>query len=42
MGEDTNADGLLEGEQTNTLVAAWYGPMGWISSLYLGTLAAGK
>ena len=42
IGEDKDKDGLLEGEQTNTLDAAWYGPMGWISSLYLGALAAGK
>ena len=40
--EDENRDGLLEGKQTNTLDAAWFGPMGWISSLYLGALAAGK
>lgn len=42
INEDKNQDGLLEGKQTNTLDAAWYGPMGWISSLYLGALAAGK
>jgi len=33
---------LLEGGQHNTLDASWYGIMGWISSLYLGALAAGK
>ncbi|MET2985598.1 GH116 family glycosyl-hydrolase [Aureibaculum conchae] len=42
IDEDKDKDGLLEGKQTNTLDAAWYGPMGWISSLYLGALAAGK
>ena len=42
ISEDKNKDGLLEGQQTNTLDAAWYGPMGWMSSLYLGALAAGK
>ncbi len=42
INEDKDKDGLLEGTQTNTLDAAWYGPMGWISSLYLGALAVGK
>ncbi|MDN5204272.1 GH116 family glycosyl hydrolase [Fulvivirgaceae bacterium BMA10] len=42
MSEDKDQDGLLEGQQKNTLDASWYGPMGWISSLYLGALAAGK
>ncbi len=42
ISEDKNRDGLLEGGQHNTLDASWYGPMGWISSLYIGALAAGK
>ena len=42
ISEDRDRDGLLEGGQHNTLDASWYGPMGWISSLYLGALAAGK
>ena len=42
MNEDKDKDGLLEGGQSNTLDAAWYGPMGWISSLYIGALAVGK
>ena len=42
INEDKDRDGLLEGKQTNTLDASWYGPMGWISSLYLGALAVGK
>jgi uncharacterized protein (DUF608 family) len=42
ISEDQDKDGVLEGKQTNTLDAAWYGPMGWMSSLYLGALAAGK
>lgn len=42
MVEDKDKDGLLEGEQHNTLDAAWYGPMGWISSLYIGAMAAGR
>ena len=42
MEEDKDKDGLLEGGQHNTLDASWYGPMGWISSLYIGAMAAGK
>jgi hypothetical protein len=42
INEDKNKDGLLEGGQTNTLDAKWFGDMAWISSLYIGSLAVGK
>lgn len=42
MAQDANADGLLEGEQYNTLDASWFGEMAWISSLYLAAVAAGR
>jgi uncharacterized protein (DUF608 family) len=35
-----NGNGLIEGKQENTLDAAWFGPMGWITGLYLVALKA--
>ncbi len=42
IAQDKDDNGIIEGEQYNTLDAAWYGPMAWISSLYLAALAAGR
>jgi uncharacterized protein (DUF608 family) len=41
MRQDVNRDGLLDGEQYNTLDASWYGEIAWISSLYLACIGAG-
>ncbi len=38
LKQDPDKSGLLRGRQYNTLDAAWYGPMGWINSLYLAAL----
>lgn len=38
---DGEPDGLIAGEQANTLDAAWYGAIPAMSSLYLAALAAG-
>ena len=42
IDQDKDGDGLLEGKQPHTLDAAWYGPMGWISGMYLAALKASE
>ncbi len=39
--QDGDANGLLEGGQFNTLDATWYGPISWLSSMYVAALRAG-
>jgi len=41
IAQDGDSNGVLEGTQYNTLDAEWYGPISWISSLYLAALRAG-
>ncbi len=42
IGQDGDENGILEGEQYNTLDAVWFGPMAWISSFYVAALRAGE
>jgi len=42
LAHDSDQDGLIDGAQENTLDAAWYGQISWISSLAAAALRAGE
>jgi len=42
IAKDGDGDGLIESNQHNTLDTDWFGPVAWLSSLYLAALLAAE
>jgi uncharacterized protein (DUF608 family) len=42
IAKDQDGDGLIVGNQHNTLDTDWFGPVAWLSGLYLAALAAAE
>jgi uncharacterized protein (DUF608 family) len=42
IGKDGDGDGLITSHQHNTLDTDWFGPVAWLSGMYLAALRAGE
>jgi len=42
IAKDGNGDGLIESNQHNTLDTDWFGPVAWLSGLYISALLAAE
>ncbi len=42
IAKDGDGDGLIEGNQHNTLDTDWFGPVAWLSGMYLAAMRAAE